>query len=96
MALVVLRNWLGYGGVALISGWLLGSAFGWVMPLAAYWLIRFYGLTADMGGVVWAWPHRPALDSLALGQAVGWLAAGMALVAWRATMRRSAPVGESR
>ncbi len=76
--LVLVRNTLGYAGLALIAATRLSPAYFWLVPV-------LYGgmVFAGSSEALWAWPLRPSGDAAAGAVAGGLLLLGLMIVANR-------------
>ncbi|MEU7911442.1 hypothetical protein [Microbispora bryophytorum] len=67
------RNLMLYAGLALVSGRLFGRSLSWIVPIAGFVVVDFWGSDGNHPHW-WAWQFQ-AYDSRA-----SWVAAGVALV----------------
>lgn len=72
---MLVRNFAGYTGLALITARLIGASLSWITPVA-------YGMAAfmTMSERRWAWPLKPGDDEWAAWTAVILLLTGLALI----------------
>lgn len=79
----MVRNVIGFGGLACLGARLTGHSLSWLPTLLFIWILGAYGMAAGAGGLGWAWwawPLRPGTDPLAtlLALATG----GVGVLAW--------------
>jgi hypothetical protein len=72
----VVRNLLGYAGLALLVATLLAPAYSWSLPVAYAIAVLAFGDER-----LWAWPLRPATHQPAAALSFALLVAGLGLMA---------------
>jgi hypothetical protein len=77
---MLLRNWAGFVGLALIGAWMLGTAASWLIPMAYGGGVYFAYLTRPTSDAWWRWPLQPASDDSALAIALALLATGLTII----------------
>jgi hypothetical protein len=72
--LVVIRNLIGYTGLATLGVWLVGNRLSWLFPFTVFWVTRLNGLVAQGNNNLvwadWAWAFLPGTDLIAFFQAL--------------------------
>jgi len=91
--LVVLRNLIGFTGLALLSVPFLGSRLSWVIPFIFGMLALRIGMIEADIVAWWAWPYHPAQSSIAAVLALALLVVGI-LCACFAQARDTVKEGE--
>ncbi len=61
-----IRNFIGFLGLSLLSGFLFGGRMAWVLPIASAFTAITLG-NPDGNGVPWDWPVRVNGDFAAFG-----------------------------
>jgi len=76
--IALLRNLVGFTGIALLTAGLLGAHLAWTVPLG---YVLYCGGEVDLRiDSLWAWPTRPGADRAAAAIALVLLLAGLVLV----------------
>lgn len=94
-ALVLVRGVAIWAGMALLSGRVLRWSLAWVLPLASFFPLNYFGADAAGRFYWWYWARQPAGQVPCLLIAVGSIAVGtcaVALTPWRLASHRAAIV----
>lgn len=87
----LVRNVIGFGGLACVGARLIGHSLSWIPTLLFIWILGAYGMVSapdQLGWAWWAWPLRPATDPVASFLALATGAIG--LLAWCLIRERGA------
>ena len=77
---MLMRNLVGFGGLALLFARVAGARLSWVLPLVLGIAPVFGGLRPDGTFPAWAWQMQPGNDNLSWAISLALFLAGLALI----------------
>lgn len=76
-----IRNLMLYAGLALVSGRVFGRASSWVLPVAGFIIVAFWGADGAGHPHSWAWQFQVYDNAMSWIAATSWLVAGVGALA---------------